>query len=120
MSEILGIDLKIGESTHDLALDAIGEPAFVSGSLCLGQDLRHRLTTHPDVLGFLGRELMPGDARDLKNLLEQEAEQDPRVVPRTARAVLIEATGSTLTLGLSVLPIGADRRENLIVRVGGF
>jgi hypothetical protein len=121
MSEaFLGVDWMIDPDTHDWVLDGVGEPRSVAGRACLAQDLRHRLAFNVDVLGFLNRDLRPGQVDDLLNLVALEAEKDPRVTARSAEAALraFDVAQGLLEISLSVLPIGSDRPENLVVRVG--
>jgi hypothetical protein len=117
--EFLGVDWEIDEARRDFVLDGVGEPVLAAGRACLAQDLRHRLLVSADVLGFLHKDLRPGEIKDLVNLVELEAERDPRVTARSAAASLrkFDPAGGALEIGLEVLPIGSDRTENLIVRV---
>jgi hypothetical protein len=117
----LGTDWLIDPVTRDWVLDGVGEPRTVAGRACLGQDLRHQLTYNPAVLRFMGRDLRPGEVDDLLNLVAMEAEKDPRVMARSAEAAIrrFDVAAGLLENTLSVLPIGADRPENVIVRVGG-
>ena len=120
LQDWLGIDLKIDPDTRDLVLDQVGEPETVAGNACLSQDLRHRIQSNEGVLGFIQREMLPGEVRDLRNLVELEVEQDPRVVRRSAVATLLQADQEGLAIRLEFLPVGADVKENLVVRLGGF
>lgn len=121
MSEdFLGIDLKIDTDTRDVVLDPQGEPELVRGRACLGQDLRHRLVTDPDLLGYLGADVGPGDVRDIEALAVVIVERDPRVVPGRTAATMTQADSTGLTLEVELLPVGQDNKLNLVVRLGGF
>lgn len=121
MSEdFLGIDLKIDPETQDMVLDAVGEPLLVRGRACLSQDVRHAILVSGEVSGFIQRDVLPGDARELEGKVVAVAEADPRVVPGSAEATVLKADVDGLEIELEFLPIGLDSKENLTVRLGGF
>ena len=121
MSEdFLGIDIKIDPDTQDMVLDAVGEPLLVKCRDCLSQDLRHALLMSGEVAGFIHRDVLPGDARELENKAVAVVEQDPRVVPNSAEATVTKADAEGLEIEVEYLPVGQDNKDNLVVRLGGF
>lgn len=124
MEEHLGIDLQIDRG--DFRLAPSGDIALCSGRDCLAQDLVIRLGTprgdlwwKPDFGVDLHRFIHVEDTAlarlDLAQMVAEAMEQDPRVVPGSARAEVEEWDRDSVRVRASCQPVDGSGPLNLVL-----
>ena len=85
----MSIDLLI--VNDDLVLSGIGEPALISSTACVSQDLRHMLRENGYLVSLIG-ERNPVTIVATTKSIELEMEEDARIYPGSAEVAFTNDT----------------------------
>lgn len=122
--DFLGVDIAI--ENGDFVTAPTGDVQLVTGKACVGQDVRHRISSPKDALflhpgwgGHLIRFTQMANTKlnqlDLQQAICECLENEVRVVAGSAKASIISWDRQSIQADASFLPIGETNPLNLVI-----